>query len=548
MFSKRQVLAARPEGSARAAADQCKGMMAVFRHGQKAAGRVALAGLLLGLAACDSTEEVTNLGPVEGFGGIVAADEPNAVVVGREVLGNGGRAADAAVAMYFTLAVTYPSRAGLDGGGACVIFDQATKESQALVFLPQVAGSGGVVPIGPRAMAALHARYGKVRWELLVSPAETLARFGHDMSRALAQDFAASGSILLESDEGRRIFAPGDRVAPGQLILQPELAGVLSGIRQQGAGYMHAGAFVQRFAEASAAAGLPVTAEALRAGVPTYVTPVELEIDSLYAWFTPPPAANGLLAADLYSMAAEAGFDDADPGESLHLFIEASAQAFADRAGWLGPGGQSTISADQLLDNPKSLDPNRHRPTTALQPQPTQVVEPSGGTGFVVGDQFGNGVACSLTMNGLFGSQRMAPGTGMVLAAPPPGGLVISPVAVLVASRAGRLYLGAAGGDGAAAATAVARVLLNVLEQDDTLAAAMSTGRVHHNGVPDAAFVEERVPVALQENLLQRGDQVLVLPALGMVNAFYCEGSLTNRGNCEVANDPRGFGLAQTAQ
>ena len=75
--------------------------------------------MALWAAGCGSGEEDESLviGPVEGFAGLVAADEPRAALVGRDVLANGGNAADAAVAMYFTMGVTLPSRAGLAGGG-----------------------------------------------------------------------------------------------------------------------------------------------------------------------------------------------------------------------------------------------------------------------------------------------------------------------------------------------------------------------------------------------------------------------------------------------
>ena len=91
-------------------------------------------------------------------------------------------------------------------------------------------------------------------------------------------------------------------------------------------------------------------------------------------------------------------------------------------------------------------------------------------------------------------------------------------------------------------------MLLSVLEQDRSLATVLAAGRVHHNGLPDAAFVEERVPAEQQQALRARGHEILALPALGLVNAFWCEGSLTKQGECEVGTDPRGFGLSQIAQ
>ena len=84
---------------------------------------------------------------------MVAGDEPRAVLIGREVLGNGGTAVDAAVAMYFAMAVTLPSRVSLGGGGVCVLFQGGEKRGHAIEFLARAAPSGGMVPSGMRAMA-----------------------------------------------------------------------------------------------------------------------------------------------------------------------------------------------------------------------------------------------------------------------------------------------------------------------------------------------------------------------------------------------------------
>ena len=137
---------------------------------------------------------------LSGFIGGAVADEPRAALAAREVLALGGTAADAAVALGFTLAVTLPSRAGLGSNGACLAYGPsrngpAQGSPEAIVFVaaapsapPPNTDRPAAAPMLARGLFALHARYGKQPFESLIAPAEQLARFGVPISRALVRD------------------------------------------------------------------------------------------------------------------------------------------------------------------------------------------------------------------------------------------------------------------------------------------------------------------------------------------------------------------------
>ena len=181
------------------------------RRAAPASAGLALAALL---TACGGSGPSGQVVEVDGFAGLVAADEPFAATVGRDVLGKGGGAADAAVAMYFTMAVTLPSRAGLGGGGVCVVFDREDEVGEVIDFRPKTTSGGGVVPGNTRGMAVLHARRGSQRWEYLLSRAENRGRFSATYSRALIRDIEAGQAKLRGNPETARILLGPDGVLP----------------------------------------------------------------------------------------------------------------------------------------------------------------------------------------------------------------------------------------------------------------------------------------------------------------------------------------------
>ncbi len=238
-----------------------------FRLRQSIGGVLAAAVL----AGCSSDAPPEGqIGHVEGnFGGVVSG-EPRASLIGRDVLSAGGSAVDAAVAMYFALAVTYPDAGSLGGEGVCIVQKSDRKGGvEAIEFRPLLIRRGGrtiAVPGGVRAMYALQARYGRLQWARLIQPAEQLARFGHPVSRAFARPLAAAPETAFASPEMKKLFyKDGKRLTEGGTLEQVQLASVLAAIRFRGAGDFYTGDVARRIADGlSRNVGIPVTVGDIR--------------------------------------------------------------------------------------------------------------------------------------------------------------------------------------------------------------------------------------------------------------------------------------------
>jgi gamma-glutamyltranspeptidase/glutathione hydrolase len=461
---------------------------------------------VLPLAGCGTVNDLLfDTGPaqgspgfVRGFLGGVAAEEPRAAFIGRDILAAGGNATDAAVAVGFMLGVTLPSRASLAGGGVCLAFDPRRNETVEVEFLPRPPtttrpGSDrpAALPGTPRGLFALHARLGRLPFERVVAPAEQAARFGTPASRALVTDLAAVWQPLAADPQARAIFgaAGGQRpIAEGDQVMQPELATLIGTLRSQGVGDFYQGVLARRLADATAAAGGALTVEELRNTLPraSLAATTPLGNDQLQV-----AALGGSVGAAVMLQRLRARADD---GEAERAALAAAAAARAGAA-------PATLLAGTL-------------PSGGALPPAFGAT-----TGFSVVDRDGQAVTCAFTMNNLFGTGRIAPTFGLVLAAAPGIGQVppAMPAVVMVTNpnvRAFRLAGTASGGE-------VAPVALG-------RAAARAMG----GEVAQAA-------VAAPRTFRGADDRT------GRVNLVHCARYLPgNTGACSWGTDPRGFGLA----
>ncbi|MBP5857662.1 gamma-glutamyltransferase [Marivibrio halodurans] len=535
-------------------------------HSLSLAFVVALAGALAGCAGDEEESVFGEVGYIQGFYGGLAVDEPNAALVGRDVLTAGGSAADAATAISLALSVTYPSAITLGGGGSCVVHDATLGVTEALDFAPG-AGSGPAggrptaVPGLVRGLVALHARYGRLDWRLLVAPAEQLARLGHRASRAFTTELAPAAPELFRDEPLRRVFSgPGGQpLTEGERFQQIDLAGTLGRIRGQGGGVLYTGNFADRLVEAYREVGGTLTREDLREFIPEWRTTVVMPQGEVEMHFAPPPAQAGVVEAQVFGMlGAEDRYAEADPSERPHLLVEASRRALADRRQWLDgyfarPDWRALVAQAHLEDLFAGYDQNAaFAPGGAGGGAGLDMVEAPAGTGFVVVDRDGMAVACDLTNYYPFGIGRAAPGTGIIPAAAPTGHgrntLALGPaIGVEAGSFAFRFAVAANGGVFSQAT--VNQIAADVVLRGEKPGDAVAAKRVLGFDQPSLAVVERGAPETV-EALRRANHQVQETIWPARANVIHCPYGLPDSqydSLCAVAHDPRGFGLSVSA-
>ena len=460
-----------------------------------------------------------------GFRGGVAADEPRAAMVAHDILQNGGSAADAVAAAALVYAVTYPNGAGLGGGGVCVAADTATRKAETIEFPAVAAKAGGPVamPALVRGLGLLQSKYGRLRWEAIVAPAEQLARFGEPASRAFVQAAVETQPPVTESPALRMVFGTRTGLVPqeGERRFQPALAGVLARLRLVGPSEFYNGQLARQVQSDIAAAGGRITLEELSSYAVTVGKPIEVPFENSAVIYTANTPAGGAVAAWLL----EQTYDGGSFLRTTNLF-----------------GGGSAVRDDKFA---ASLG-QAYRSDPATLP-----MNSFGSSSIAAMDSRGGTVACAFTMGLSYGSRLVGRETGILFAAPPGVGGDEAPYLTAMIGtmpRINQAVLAAAGSGGAPAAAATAYSLLHATlgkaKTDSTLPAQQQPHLFQANP-QSPLLVEPNTNPAIYKDLQQRGVTVNEIGRLGRVNLAYCsEGAPRDLTTCSFATDRRGYGLA----
>ncbi len=536
--------------------------------------------------------EFRGLDPIgTGRQGMVATTEVRATRVGLEVLQNGGNAVDAAIAVAFALAVVYPQAGNIGGGGFAVVrtADGATatldfREMAPQALLPEdFLGDDGRptdasrigylaagVPGTVAGLAELHRRYGTQEWSALVEPAIDLAANGFTVDESLSDALAGKQTTLTQFETTAQIFYPGgEALHPGATLQQPQLASTLRLVATEGKDAFYRGRIADMIAEDMRDHDGLMTRDDLARYQAKWRDPITFEYRGHTVISMGPPSSGGITIAETLNILE--GYDLQQLGwntpESIHLIAEAFRRAFADRNFYLGDPDFVDMPVERLISKEHAADLrasiSRSRASSSESFNRVPVI--SGGsntTHFSVVDGQGNAVALTYTINSIFGSGAVVARAGFFLnnemddftvraGYPNQFGLVQSdanlvgpgrrPLSAMtptiVLNPQGDLLMVVGSPGGPRIITAVAQVIVNVIDFNMNVRDATDAPRVHHQLLPDRLLIENNgIDAMTSSSLASMGHQ------LSPMAGYFGNVQLIIRGSDGMlygASDPR---------
>ena len=497
---------------------------------------------------------------VKGAHGMVVSDNVIATNVGKDMLAAGGNAADAAVALAFALAVSYPTAGNIGGGGFAVtrikgdvkaldFRETAPASATRDMFLgadgkPKADAHDGIKSVGvPGSVAGLWELYQKLgskkkTWAELLAPAIALAENGFPIDDGFLSTMEVAGKRLQNHPVSAALFYPnGQPLAKGTMFKNPELAAVLKRIVQGPKGFYEGATADAIVAQMKADGGL-ITLADLKKYQAKWRKPIEMTYRGHKITSMPPPSSGGVTLAMIAHILE--GYDLKGQGfqtpEELHYVFEAMRRSFAARNAKLGDPDFVKMPLDELLSDAWAKQQRTTISADKATPSSEIVSGPASGTGphtthFSIVDGSGDAVAITTTVNWWYGSGVTVKGGGFVLnnemddfASVPgtangfglvqgeanaiaPGKRMLSSMSpTIVTGPDGKVVavLGAAGGP--TIITAVFEELSNVVDFGLDIGAAVNAPRFHMQHLPDeVSYEKDGLTEATQSKLTMMG-------------------------------------------
>ncbi len=508
---------------------------------------------------------------------MVASANPQASLIGIEMLRAGGSAADATVAMGAALAVMEPHNSHVGGDAFAQVWDAPARTLSALngsgiaPALATLKAMGSEIPErGIRAAAVpgvvdawltLHSRWGTLTLSEVLAPAITLAEEGYVLPAWQAALLGAHDFLWREFPQSGAALVPST-LRPGAALYQPELAETLRQIASGGRAAFYEGEFAEKLLAYSQQNGGFFTPADLAGHQTLVLDPIKTAYRGVTVTENP-PVSQGCLLLQMLNIVE--GYDlaalDPEGPDAVHLMAEAKKLAFADRLAYLGdvPGTplQTLLSKEYAAQQRKRLQVQ----TAALRYSPGRLPSVNGGsdtTSFCVVDARGSAISWIQSVFHRYGSGVVVPGTGVLLnnrmtgfSLDPRNPNVLAPGKRPMHTLNTFLLLR---GDDFWAAGGTPGADVQVQTNLQTITQMIDHGRTPQEAIespkwhvaPDGPqlFVEDRLPLDTCYELRRRGHQLSV----GTPWSGSCASQIITRdpetGILTAGSDPRSEGLA----
>lgn len=525
--------------------------------------------------------------------GMVVSAHQLATKIGLEIMRKGGNAVDAAIATHFALAVVYP-RAGNLGGGGFLVFRNKDGDVKTLDFretapfasgrdmfldstgnpIAMLSMEGGLAIGVPGSVAGMWEMYQKLQPNLpfqeLLAPAIELAENGFGISQDEADRLNTYRDDFLRNNSSHEMpFLKPEQWERGDLLVQEKLAASLRKIAAEGAAGFYTGENAEALIETVMERNGLMSLKDLSDYRAIWREPTQVSFKQYTIYTIPPPSSGGITLGQILKMMEPFSLDSNTMHTSynLHLFVEASKRAFADRAVYLGDPDFVSIPIKELLSGKYLREKMKdYSPERASQVEQTLTgdvkvdKEHFETTHFSITDPEGNSIAITTTLNGNFGSKVWVPNGGYFLNnemddfsikpgvsnqfgliggeanAIAPGKRMLSSMAPTIIEKDGAFFMALGSPGGPTIISSVAQVFINVAEFGMVLADAVAIGRVHHQWIPNEIWIERnRVSENIIVELESKGHSTKMVERMGSVNAII----LHQTGSFEGAADPR---------
>jgi gamma-glutamyltranspeptidase/glutathione hydrolase len=384
---------------------------------------------------------------------IAVTAHPLASQAAYEVLKQGGNAIDAMVAVQTVLGLVEPQSSGLGGGAFLVYYDAKSKrlttfdgretapikapndlflaeDQTPLAFFDAVVGGRSVgTPGTVKLLWDTHQKYGNLDWNTLLSPAQSLASNGFEVSPRLASAIEDDSSRLKSDKTTADYFLPeGQALKAGQILKNQAYANTLSLLAEKGGNYFYDSKFSST-----------ISKKVKESSNPGYLSTQDFEqykiIErspscSTYRQYNicgmGPPSSGAITVSQTLGILENTKINEmsADKAKTWHIISEASRLAFADRGLYIAdpdfvnlPSGLLSKSylrnRAKLINESKAskeVNPGQPPALTAYEYQQGRSPEQDSTSHFVIVDREGNIVSMTSTIENGFGSRLMING------------------------------------------------------------------------------------------------------------------------------------------